>query len=336
MDNDTIQYQERTNPLTDEELLEQLPSLIDEESLAYDKYLFLQNFKRIYKHLQEFRYEQYELEKILKIQQDIGAPISEITKIQSQINECKAVIDRTSKNLSDLKNENIDIFQSLVKLAYEKHLEKEWERDLKKLEEWRRNRNNPIQKTVTSTPSQSNITNNKPIEEPLRINKDSFQSQIREYEESEQKKERKEAQQKSFSKAKSVLASIPLSILGFIEIYLIYTFVAIIIVFVLGILSNIPTINTLVELLFKFRQDTPDMLAMLSAIIAAYFIFKSTAEHIIKNIETQRLTMILTGIYLILLNVYYLVVNLSNNDAILANVTLSVLGIILFYKGKTT
>ena len=193
MDNDTIQYQERTSSLTDEELLEQLPTLINEESLTYDEYLFLQNFKRIYKHLQEFRYEQYELEKILKIQQDIGAPISEITKIQSQINECKAVIDRTSKNLSDLENENRDIFRSLVKLAYEKHLEKEWERDLKKLEERRRNRNNPIQKTVTSTPSQSNITNNKPIEEPLQINKDSLHSQIREYEESEQQKEKNEA-----------------------------------------------------------------------------------------------------------------------------------------------
>lgn len=336
MDNDTIQYQERTNPLTDEELLEQLPTLINEESLTYDEYLFLQNFKRIYKHLQEFRYEQYELEKILKIQQDIGAPISEITKIQSQINECKAVIDTTSKNLSDLKNENIDIFQSLVKLAYEKHLEKEWERNLKKIEEWRRNRDNPIQKTVTSTPSQSNITNNKPIEEPLRINKDSFRSQIREYEESEQKKERKEAQQKSFSKAKSILVSIPLSALGFIEVYLIYTVIVLAIALVFGIILNIPILSTLFEWFFKIREDTPDMFAMFLATTAAYFLFKSTVEHIIKNIETQRFTMMLTGIYIILLNINNLIINLSNNDAILANVMLSVLGIILFYKGKTT
>lgn len=176
-------------------------------------------------------------------------------------------------------------------------------------------------------------TPKEPIE--TTINKESVRAAIQHYEEAERQREFKETQKKKFDKLKSILASIPLSALGFIEVYLIYTVIVLAIALVFGIILNIPILSTLFEWFFKIREDTPDMFAMFLATTAAYYLFKSTVEHIIKNIETQRFTMMLTGIYIILLNIKNLIINLSNNDAILANIMLSVLGIIIFYKGKT-
>ncbi len=138
--NNTIQYQQRTEALTDEELLEQLPSLIDEESLTTEEYIFLQKFLHKYKWLNELSAKKIELEKIIKLQKQMGAPVPQINAIQSQYNEYKEQYEFVFKGISDLKNENKDTFRSLVKLGFEKYYEREWERDLKKLEERRRKR----------------------------------------------------------------------------------------------------------------------------------------------------------------------------------------------------
>ena len=157
---------------------------------------------------------------------------------------------------------------------------------------------------------------------------------------SEEKKEEdktlQEAQQKKSVKAKSVIASIPLSILGAVEVHLVYGLMNLIIAILFWLVSNIPILSILVEWLFRIREDSPDMVAMLAATVVAYLVLAVTAEHIIKSVETRKLTLILTGIYLTVLNILFVIINLVYHDPILGNILLSIAGIAIFFKGKNT
>ena len=133
---------------------------------------------------------------------------------------------------------------------------------------------------------------------------------------------------------KSIFASIPLSVLGFLEYYLIYGIAFLIIALLFWIISYIPILNTLVDWLFRIREDTPDMFAMFASTGIAYLGFTATIEHISKKAETQKLTLILTGIYIIVLNVIFLIVNLVLRNTILPNVFLGIAGVVIFFKGK--
>ena len=133
---------------------------------------------------------------------------------------------------------------------------------------------------------------------------------------------------------KSIFASIPLSILGLLEFYLIYGIVCLIIVLLFWLISYIPIFSTLVEWLFRIREDTPDMFAMLVSTGIAYLGFTATIAHLAKKTETQRFTLMFTGIYMIVLNVIFLILNLVSRNAILPNVLIGIAGIVIFFKGK--
>ena len=59
------------------------------------------------------------------------------------------------------------------------------------------------------------------------------------------------------------------------------------------------------------------------------------SERIIKKPETKKLTLILTGIFLTVSNVLYVIINLMYNDPILGNVLLAIVGTVIFFEGKT-
>ena len=131
---------------------------------------------------------------------------------------------------------------------------------------------------------------------------------------------------------KGVLPSIPFSLLGLCEYYIIYGLSVLAIALVFWILSYIPIINMLVDWLFRIREDTPDMFAMCFAAFLAYLGTTATAEHIIK--DTRKHALKLTGIYLVVLNIIFLIVNLVNSDAIFPNIIIGIVGVVMFYKNK--
>ena len=135
---------------------------------------------------------------------------------------------------------------------------------------------------------------------------------------------------------KSIFTSIPLSILGALEVHLIYGLTNLIITLAFWLISYIPIINNIVGFVLTVGDNTPDMLAIFVATMVAYFGFRVTAELIIKKAETRRLTLILTGIYLFAFNILFVIINLVCNDAILGNVLLAIAGIVVFFNGKTT
>lgn len=142
------------------------------------------------------------------------------------------------------------------------------------------------------------------------------------------------AEKEKNSKAKSILTSIPLSVIGLLEFYLIYGIAFLIIALLFWLISYIPILSTLVDWLFRIREDTPDMFAMFASTGIAYLGFTVTIEHISKKVETKKLTLMFVGIYLIVLNVLFLIINLKYNDPILANILLTIAGIVIFFKGK--
>lgn len=138
------------------------------------------------------------------------------------------------------------------------------------------------------------------------------------------------------SKVGSVLASIPLSILGALEVHIIFGLTNLIISLVFWLLLYIPILSSIVEWWFRIGENTPDMVAMFVAVMVAYICTNITATHIIKKTETRKLTLTLSGIYLIVFNAIFIIINLKYNDAILANVLLGIAGIAILYKGKNT
>lgn len=141
---------------------------------------------------------------------------------------------------------------------------------------------------------------------------------------------------KHVNKTKNILSAIPLSILGLLEVYLIYGLAVLIIALIFIAVSYIPILSGLVDWLFRIREDTPDMFAMFIAASLSYVCFIGTAERIVKNKVTRKFTLMLTGIYLIVFDFLFLIINLSNYDSALPNFFLVVAGIAILIKGKNT
>jgi hypothetical protein len=145
-------------------------------------------------------------------------------------------------------------------------------------------------------------------------------------------KENVEEQKSTFETIKNFLIAIPFSLLGFVEFYLIYALVFLAVSLLFLGLSYIPIISTLLNWFFEFRGDTPDIFAMLFAATIAYLGTTATLNHIIKG--TLKPTLILLGIYLFVLNIIFLIVNIINDGALLANILTAIAGILMFYKAK--
>ena len=134
---------------------------------------------------------------------------------------------------------------------------------------------------------------------------------------------------------KGVFKAFPLSVLGLVEIYLIYglTFLAIGLVF--WLLLRIPALSTLVNWLFRIRKDTPDVFATFMSTMLSCYLFIATANRIIKSEYTKRFTMMYTGICLTVLNIALLILNLTYNSGILINILFLIAGLVIFYEGKS-
>ena len=73
--------------------------------------------------------------------------------------------------------------------------------------------------------------------------------------------------------------------------------------------QDIPIIKNIVGYLLAVGDNTPDAFAMFVATMIAYVGFNATVEHVIKKIETQKLTLMLTGIYLTIFNILFVIIN---------------------------
>ena len=148
--------------------------------------------------------------------------------------------------------------------------------------------------------------------------------------------EKREKRQKLLNKAKSVFAAIPLSVLGLLEFYIVETIAALAIALIHIIISYIPILNIINEWLSRKAGSNITELAIGLGSTFAYFAITETAKRILKNTETKKFTLMFIGVLLVTLNVIFLITNIINHDAILANIIISIVGIVLFVKNKST
>lgn len=136
-------------------------------------------------------------------------------------------------------------------------------------------------------------------------------------------------------KFKSVIPAIPLSVLGLLEIYFNYLISTIIFALIFKGISYIPILNKLMDILFYIREDSPDMVVVLVSAVLSYVLLIATVERIIKKHLTRKYAIKFTGIYLVSLNVIFLIINVASQNNIMSNIGLAFVGIAALIKSNS-
>ena len=114
------------------------------------------------------------------------------------------------------------------------------------------------------------------------------------------------------------------SILAFIIFTAVYFFVFLILGFVAYFLLKLPVIGTIIDYLFFFRGDSPDIVLCLITASISYFVVMATQEKLLKDTFTRGVSFIAFGGILILLHVASLILNLVYGNSILQNVVFTI------------
>lgn len=182
MPEDKIQYQHRTNTLTDNDVLEELPRLYDLNKLTPDQFVVLQDYLRQLKYFEDLYMEAWKVEKFLKVQKECFAPLSEVEKMQKQLDDLRKEIAKVSNERSSFEQEHASVIKSLLEIG-RPLIESERDAENKRLlAEWRQKRNNAVRQPVQSAPSPS--SSDRP-----NIRKESTETAVKQFDQKKDKKE---------------------------------------------------------------------------------------------------------------------------------------------------
>lgn len=290
MENNTIQYQLRTDTLTDREILLQLPELINEDSLNYEQYIALQEFRVLSHTLQEIDPEN------------------------------RDQVRRLNKEITDLVN--TPILQDLLRRGRSIIFAQERERDQIIYENYLRR--------IRGTPPKPEALKQETVLKAVEMH----DAAIKQKEKEQAVKAKQEARQRLLNKTKSIFASIPLSVLGLLEFYIVEIIAVLVIMLIHIIISYIPILNIIDEWFSRKAGSDIVEASLCFGTAFAYSALTETAERILKSAETRRFTLIFTGVLLVILNVVFLITNIINHEAVLANIIIIAAGIVLFIKNK--
>lgn len=132
-----------------------------------------------------------------------------------------------------------------------------------------------------------------------------------------------------------ILRAIITSLLTFFVFGAVYMLVYLIIGGILEILSMIPLISGLIDLLFYFRRDNPDMMLSILSPTISFFISMATQVALNKDNPTRGLSLILLGIYIMLLHIVSIPINIIYGEGILKNIVQVIVGFIFFNSGRS-
>lgn len=130
-----------------------------------------------------------------------------------------------------------------------------------------------------------------------------------------------------------IFKAILTSVLGFFAFTLSYLLAYLIFGGIIYVLLKIPLIGRLIDLIFFFRGDSPDLMLSLLCPGVAYFVTMSLQEKINKEAPTRGVSSVLLGIFIMLLNIASLIINLIYGDGILKNVIQIIAGLVIFFGG---
>ena len=132
----------------------------------------------------------------------------------------------------------------------------------------------------------------------------------------------------------AVLLSIIFALLELVLFY-IADFVAVfILALIFGVLSYIPILNIITNLLFTITGNAADIFTVTAGAILAAGATAFIMSKISKNKETLNRSFCISSIILVVLNVLFLIVNLIHNDPCYTNAVMIFLGICVFFSEK--
>lgn len=128
---------------------------------------------------------------------------------------------------------------------------------------------------------------------------------------------------------KEIILSILLSLVWIVVLYLIALLALLIIVPIITFIFELPVISTVLGFLLKWSDSyLPEIVYGASAILAIGAI-KSLADKIIKNENIHNLSLKISGIAVIALNVIFFIVNIINGAPVTANIMFAISGFYL-------
>lgn len=136
----------------------------------------------------------------------------------------------------------------------------------------------------------------------------------------------------STSKQPSIIKSLFFSFLALIVFYLLTQIIGIILILLYAFLRVIPLIGDLLGFFFEARGDGPEIAIPYLYLVTSYFLCISMLERIVKSVPTRKLTIKLLGIYLIVLNLLFLLLNILGDGAWGINIGCIIAGIAFIVK----
>ena len=131
-----------------------------------------------------------------------------------------------------------------------------------------------------------------------------------------------------------VFRSIWTAVLGLMAFSLSYFLVYLVIGGIIHLLSLIPLVGRLVDWIFSFRGDSPDLMLSMLCPIISYFISLCVLAHFNKETSTLSLSCRIMGIALIVIHIISLIINLIYGDGILKNIVQIIAGVLIAKYGK--
>lgn len=147
-----IQYQPRTNTLTDRDILKELPQLIDLSALSNEQQEVLQSHRQKANLLEWLHSQENEQRQMLQRQKEFSVSIQDVEQTKLRLETLSKNVKCAADDLLLFEEEHSGTIKSLVRIGLPLIEAEEREKDRKLLEEWRRQRDaklNAIPKPIT-------------------------------------------------------------------------------------------------------------------------------------------------------------------------------------------
>lgn len=131
-------------------------------------------------------------------------------------------------------------------------------------------------------------------------------------------------------KGKSIL----FAIIALFAFYLCYFVVFLALGLLFTLLLKLPVINSILSFLFRVRGDSPDILCWIISTCTAYQAAVWMLHRFHDSEVSENLSLKITGIILIVLNIVFLIVNIISGSPFFPNICVGIAGFCMFRRGN--
>ena len=134
--------------------------------------------------------------------------------------------------------------------------------------------------------------------------------------------------------APKVLPAIAIALSALVAYVIVYLLSYLIIGRALLLLSRIPLVSTLLRYLFLVRGDSPRVLTIVASCLLSFEAATFVADRFANHENTSALALLIVGSLLVLTQVAFMIANIANGTAIVANIVNIITGLIIAANAK--